>query len=179
MAVPHNKDELLASLSKQHDRLIKVLHQIPPDCIHSLQIEGHINHTYISLSDLLAYLMGWNKLVLKWIVCKHHNLPVDFPETGYKWNEQGRLAQSFYAQYHTLRYDDLLVQFEQSHQALVLQVQAHSQRELYVVPWYHQWVMGRLIHIHTAAHYDNARGRVRKAIKIQRLMQAADAAVER
>lgn len=56
----------------------------------------------MSINNLLAYLIGWGELVLKWNKYKTENKPVDFPETGYKWNELGKLAQKFYEDY----YDD-------------------------------------------------------------------------
>ena len=49
----------------------------------------------MSVSDLVAYLIGWGELVLKWNEKKEKREKVDFPETGYKWNELGKLAKKF------------------------------------------------------------------------------------
>lgn len=53
-------------------------------------------------ANLVAYLVGWNELVLKWLERDAAGLPIDFPETGYKWNELGRLAGRFYQDYEGL-----------------------------------------------------------------------------
>lgn len=49
----------------------------------------YVNGTEISVSDTFSYLIGWGKLVLKWYDLKSKKQYVDFPETGYKWNELG------------------------------------------------------------------------------------------
>ena len=36
------------------------------------------------------------------------NQNVDFPETNYKWNELGKLAQKFYSDYRDFDYKSLL-----------------------------------------------------------------------
>ena len=36
-----------------------------------------------------------NELVLKWLERDADGEPIDFSETGFKWNELGRLAQKF------------------------------------------------------------------------------------
>jgi hypothetical protein len=50
----------------------------------------------MSICNLLAYLIGWNELVLKWLFMDASAKTIDFPETGYKWNQLGQLAQKFY-----------------------------------------------------------------------------------
>ena len=49
----------------------------------------------MSIHNLVSYLVGWSSLVLKWNRKSEDKEPIDFPETGYKWNELGRLAQKF------------------------------------------------------------------------------------
>ena len=44
-------------------------------------MEGHSNNTLMSINDLVAYLVGWGQLVLKWIDKKSKGLALDFPET--------------------------------------------------------------------------------------------------
>ncbi len=50
----------------------------------------------MSPADLVAYLIEWNNLVLKWLDRDDRGEPVDFPGAGFKWNELGLLAQKFY-----------------------------------------------------------------------------------
>lgn len=47
----------------------------------------------MSIHNLVAYLIGWGQLVLKWNDRKSQGHEVDFPETGFKWNELGKMIQ--------------------------------------------------------------------------------------
>ena len=68
----------------------------------------------MSVSDLTAYLIGWGELVLKWHKNKELGKPVDFPETGYKWSELGKLAQKFYTDFGTESFQDLLTRLDKT-----------------------------------------------------------------
>lgn len=170
MAVPQNKEELLAAINKNFERLVHAFNTIPPEQTSECTMEGHAKDTYMSVSNLVAYLVGWNELVLKWITKKDAGEPVDFPETGFKWNELGRLAQKFYKDYEHIPYTALLARLTTAKEAIVVTVSARTNHELYECAWYDKWPMGRMIQFNTAAPYDNARGRLRKWIKIQGLM---------
>lgn len=170
MAVPQNKDALLVAINKNFEKLDAELRAIPEEKTHDRSMEGHVKGAYMSVCNLVAYLVGWNELVLKWIAKKDAGEPVDFPETGYKWNALGLLAQKFYQDYDGIAYLALLERLRLAKQAIVSEITARSNQELYEQPWYDKWTMGRMIQFNTASPYDNARGRIRKWIKIQGLL---------
>lgn len=170
MAVPQNKEELLAAINRNFERLDAELVAIPEHTTYDSTMEGHVKGTYMSVSNLLAYLVGWNELVLKWITRKTAGEPVDFPETGFKWNALGQLAQKFYKDYADVPYPALLVRLRTAKEAIVAEISTRSNEELYEQPWYDKWPMGRMIQFNTSSPYDNARGRIRKWIKIQGMM---------
>lgn len=95
MHIPANKSELKQAIESNFAKLITELNTIPPDLITVRDLPGHAQNSLISIKDLLAYLTGWGKLVLKWHSKKANDEKVDFPEIGYKWNELGKLAQKF------------------------------------------------------------------------------------
>jgi len=105
--------------------------------------------------------------VLQWVDRKDYHLPVDFPETGYKWNELGKLAQKFYRDYETLDYPQLQEKLDQTVDALFALIEGKSNAELYETSWYTKWTLGRMIQFNTASPYTNARGRIRKWKKEQ------------
>ncbi len=102
MAVPPNKDQLLKAINANFDKLRRELSDIPDTMARSSSLEGHAKGTMMSVADLVAYLVGWNELVLKWLNRDTAGEPVDFPETGFKWNELGLLAQKFYRDYEAV-----------------------------------------------------------------------------
>src|SRR5690554_5311475 len=141
MAVPQNKDELLKAINVNFDKLLRELADIPDTKVRSRSLEGHAKGTMMSVADLVAYLVGWNELVLKWLDRDAAGEPVDFPETGFKWNELGRLAQKFYRDYEAVPYPQLVERLEAAKDRIVSLIDARSNDELYGRPWYEKWTM--------------------------------------
>lgn len=167
MAVPANKQELLAAIETNYARLVLDLSRISPEQTGLKTMDGHAKGTLMSVHDLVAYLVGWNELVLKWCERRNQGLAVDFPETGFKWNELGRLAAKFYRDYEDVPFAELLVRFENAKNALVELITAHTDAELYGVQWYEKYTLGRMIQFNTSSPYANARLRLRKWLKAQ------------
>ena len=115
----------------------------------------------MSPADLIAYLIGWNELVLKWLEQDDRGLTVDFPETGFKWTQLGPLAQKFYADYRHLDWPALLDRLTVAKIRLVDTISARPEDELYGRPWYGKWTKGRMIQLNTSSPYANARARIR------------------
>lgn len=167
MSVPQNKQQLLQAIRTTYQKLTVDLCSVPPDRAREATLEGHALGTCMSTADLVAYLIGWNLLVLKWCDGKARGLPVDFPETGFKWNELGRLAQKFYADHAKIAYVDLLEQFSQVNAQIVALVERETDASLYGTPWYEKYTLGRMIQFNTSSPYANARARLRKWKKHQ------------
>ncbi|MCX5571313.1 MULTISPECIES: ClbS/DfsB family four-helix bundle protein [Kaistia] len=161
MAVPDGKDALLEAIDDAYARLMRELATIPADRTGEKTLDGHAKGTRMSVRDLVAYLTGWNELVLKWHTRRDAGEPVDFPETGYKWNQLGALAQKFYADYDGLSFEQLLQRLAQAKDRLVALIERHDDAALYGTPWYESYTMGRMIQFNTSSPYANARGRLR------------------
>ncbi len=162
MAVPTNKEELQKAISTNYEKLRQELLTIPYELTTKKELEGHTRGTLMSINDLIAYLIGWNELVLKWNRKKDRNEPVDFPETGYKWNELGKLARKFYEDYKKMDFNQLIERSERVVNEVLLLVDSKSNKELYEEAWYEKWTLGRMIQFNTSSPYANARGRIRK-----------------
>ena len=162
MAVPQTKGELLAAIALEFGKLRKALDDIPEGTVHTRTMEGHAKGTMMSPFDLVAYLAGWNELVLKWLARDAAGEPVDFPETGFKWNELGRLAGKFYRDYENLPYPQLLARLEAAERAIRATVEKADDEALYGRTWYEKWTMGRMIQFNTASPYANTRARLQK-----------------
>lgn len=95
MAIPTNKAQLLHGITDNYDKLQKELADITLADTAIPELEGHAKDTCMSVHNLVSYLIGWGELVLKWNRKKDMQETVDFPESGYKWNQLGILAQNF------------------------------------------------------------------------------------
>ncbi|EQB2601377.1 ClbS/DfsB family four-helix bundle protein [Aeromonas salmonicida] len=165
MGIPQDKAELLLAIDTNFGKLLKALQAVPENRAQELAMEGHSKGTRMSVANLVAYLIGWNELVIKWIERDAAGLPVDFPETGFKWNELGRLAQKFYRDYEGLAYPALLARLMTARARIVELIVTRGDDEMYGRPWYEQWTLGRMIQFNTASPYHNANGRLRKWLK--------------
>ncbi|WP_411705776.1 ClbS/DfsB family four-helix bundle protein [Edaphovirga cremea] len=167
MAVPQNRDELLSEIARNYERLRKDLIALPVERSVEKSLEGHAKGTVMSACNLVAYLLGWNELVLKWIARHKDGQEIDFPETGFKWNQLGRLAQKFYEDYEALTYQELIERLDSAKKEIVTFIESTDNHDLYECAWYDKWTMGRMIQFNTLSPYLNARVRVRKWAKQQ------------
>lgn len=165
MSVPQTKAELLLAIDKNFSKLIHYLNSIPCEMTSDDSMEGHAKGTEMSVRDLVSYLLGWNSLVIKWITFDAKGQSVDFPETGYKWNQLGLLAQKFYQDYSALSYDSLIAELQTVKNEIVQLINERTDDVLYGKPWYTKWTMGRMISFNTSSPYANANGRLRKWAK--------------
>ena len=162
MAIPANPEELKEAIESNYNKLKDDLLTIPAALTAVNELEGHAKNTQMSVNNLVAYLVGWGQLVLKWNDKKDKGQKVDFPETGYKWNELGRLAQKFYADYEKDDYKMLLDKLDKTVKKMLLLIDGKTNAQLYKMPWYDDWTLGRMIQLNTASPYKNARDRIRK-----------------
>jgi len=161
VAVPACKDELIAAIAGSYGKLRADLDGVPVSLVDEASLEGHAKDTLMSVHDLVAYLTGWAELVAKWHDRKATGLDVDMPETGFKWNELGRLAQKFYADYADLPFPVLLQRFESAKDRILDIIAATDGDVLYGQPSYETYTLGRMIQFNTSSPYDNARKRLR------------------
>ena len=168
MAVPNSKAELLAAINTNFDRLLADLSKVPPDRARERSLDRHAAGSTMSPADLVSYLIGWNELVLKWLELDDRGARVDFPETGFKWNQLGLLAQKFYRDYDALDYPHLLERLQEAKGRLVKTISARSDQELYGTAWHGKHTKGRMIQFNSSSPYANARGRIRKWLMSQK-----------
>jgi hypothetical protein len=126
MAVPSSKAELLAAMTTTFENLMADLAKVQPNRAREATMNGHAGGTAMSPADLVAYLIGWNELVLKWLDRDDRGEPVDFPEAGFKWNQLGLLAQKFYADYSTLNWQELLARLKDAKAGLIATITTRS-----------------------------------------------------
>ena len=158
MDAPQTKSELLLAIDQKYNKLSGYLELIPPELASDKSMEGHAKDTVMSVCNFVAYLLGWNKLVIKWISFDEEGKLIDFPETGYKWKQLGLLAQKFYR-------DDLRSlrnQLQGAKNEIVESINKRSDDDWYGNACYGKWTMGRMISFNISSPYSNACGRLRK-----------------
>lgn len=94
MAEPESKEALIKAINSQFALLMKKIDAVSAERAFSPEMVGHAQGTQMSPANLVAYLLGWGNLVLKWHEDEEQGKPIDFPASGYKWNQLGLLAQN-------------------------------------------------------------------------------------
>jgi len=161
-SISKNKEELHQAIQVAFDKLFADYSEIPPKYTREIGVEGNLKDTEISVCDTLAYLIGWGKLVLKWYEYTSNQLEVDFPESGYQWNELGQLACHFYRQYQDWSYETLLSEFRSTTEQILRLINSLSNDELYARSWYKNYTLGRMIQFNTSSPMKNVRTKVRR-----------------
>ncbi len=169
MAIPENKDELLKAIADNYKKLTDELSGIPVDLAEKKELEGHSKSTLMSINNLVAYLVGWGQLVLKWHDKKSKGLDVDFPETGFKWNELGLLAQKFYRDYEDDNLKTLKTKLDKTTNKIIGLIKSKTNKELYETVWYDKWTLGKMIQFNTSSPFKNAKDRIRRWKKVRQL----------
>lgn len=164
-STPKNKSELIHAIQDAQAKLMADYNNIPEQHARTMGVEGNVKGTQISVCDTLAYLLGWEQLVLKWHALKSNNQNVDFPETGYQWNELGRLAQRFYQDYADWSFERLKEEWASTNDQILDLIQGLSNQALYGKPWYKNHTLGRMIQFNTSSPMKNVRTKVRRFIK--------------
>lgn len=169
MPVPKSKVELLRAIEGNYQKVRLELESIPDALTRAKSMSGHRKDTEMSVCNLVAYLIGWSELVLKWHKKRDRGEEPDMPETGFKWTELGQLAQKFYADYKAEDFRSLLRRLDRVKEKIVQLVESKSNAQLYGTPWYKIYPMGKMIQLNTASPYRNAHGRLRRWKKAQGL----------
>lgn len=167
MAIPTNKEELIIAIESNYKKLKAEIDSVPKDLSDVKTLEGHSKETEMSVKNLISYLIGWGELVLKWNSKKELNEIVDLPETGYKWNELGKLAQKFYQDYEHEDFGELKLKLDSTVEKILVLINSKSNDQLYGTSWYEKYTLGRMIQFNTSSPYSNARLRLRKWKKEQ------------
>lgn len=169
MPIPQNKEELLAAMRTTHGKLQQDLAHIPIALSLQESMAGHAKDSTMSPFQLIAYLVGWAEVVLEWNLLFESGEEVHFPTEGYKWNELGALAQKFYHDYPQHNFTSISLLLDQRVEEITELIKKKSNEELYKTLWYKNYTMGRMIQLNTSSPYKNARSRIRKWLKENRL----------
>jgi hypothetical protein len=162
-SVAKNKEELVDAIKSTYEKLRMEFDNIPENLVDEQSMEGQVKNTKMSVNNLLSYLVGWGELVLKWdnYYQKENKLP-DLPDTGFKMNEMGKLAQKFYKDYEKENFKTLLKKYDDVVAKILKMIESKDNKELYETDWYKKYPFGRMVAFNTSSPYKNARGRIRK-----------------
>ena len=161
MPMPTTRAEVLHNLRQAYEKLDAELDVVDPERERECGIEGDI-----SCCDVVAYQIGWANLLMGWDRKEQEGTPPVMPAEGFKWNQLGELAQSFYRRESDKTLGELRREFRGVFGALVGWIESLTDQELFV-PHQRQWTgekwaMAKWIQVNTIAPYSSARTKIRR-----------------
>lgn len=161
MPLPNTKIELLSNLNQAYEKLDSEFDAIDSKYERKCGIEGKV-----SCCDIIAYLIGWGRLLVGWEKIELAGKTPEMPAPGYKWNQLRRLADAFYEEHSKKSLQQLRNEFSELHQVLVSWINSLSDLELFQPQqrsWTgEKWPLVKWIQVNTIAPYRSARTKVRR-----------------
>ncbi len=161
MPLPTSKEELLYNLHETYRKLDAEFDSVPPQLERQQEIEGNI-----SCCDILAYQIGWASLLMGWDNSESKGKSPNMPAKGYKWNQLGKLAESFYRNSSEKTLKQLRAEFKRVFNKLIKWVESFSETELLDLhqrQWAgEKWAVVKWIQVNTIAPYRSARTKIRR-----------------
>jgi len=125
-------------------------------------------------AQMIAYQLGWMKLILFWESEEQKGNVVITPTPEYKWNNLGGLYESFYKTYESYTLRELIDNFIDYVDQVAALVEGYSDEELFNPggrKWAvttANWPIWKWIHINTIAPFKSFRTKIRKWNKVKR-----------
>ncbi|MFB0830639.1 ClbS/DfsB family four-helix bundle protein [Brevibacillus laterosporus] len=162
-----NAEELIESIDKAYKKFIEEFKVISEELR-----DKHISEVDKSPSEILSYQLGWINLLLSWEKDEQSGLDVQTPTPDYKWNNLGKLYQSFYEQHGALTLKQQEEELTKLVRKLVDWINDLTEAELFQ-PEQRKWAttkamwpVWKWVHINTVAPFTNFRTKIRKWKKI-------------
>lgn len=166
---------LSQDIRRENDRLVQIVSTLSPS-IRSLKlIDG--TGGKVSVSDLIAYQIGWGKALIRWYETGSRGKTPVMPGDGFSTWDYTAIAQNFYQKY---QYDGLHEQMKVFAQVVsrLLEIvetedQANRLNQIGVWDWCtlssgKQWPLSKWIRVNTAAPYKRAVQLIKKAKLIRK-----------
>lgn len=162
------KQSLVNEIKRTADLFIKEFEDVPENETNT-QIDG-VERTP---KQMIAYQLGWMNLLLDWDRDEVAGKEVFMPSLGYKWNQLGKLYQSFYKEYQDQTLHELMEKFVKTVDLLTKWLDDFSDEELFQPggrKWASQapsnWPIWKWVHINTVAPFKSFRSKIRRWKKL-------------
>lgn len=161
MPLPATKSELLARLRAAHAALDAEFDGLEDSLLRRRDLEGGI-----SASDVLAYQIGWARLLLAWEAAEQRGVSPEMPAPGFRWNELGRLAASFHAEFRGVPVARLRETLRRRVEEIAGWIDSLEDREIFAPgerAWAgEKWPVVKWIQVNTVAPHGSGRAKIRK-----------------
>lgn len=163
MAKPSNKAQLQADLQKERASLEKALRALSDEQLSQPNIVGEW-----SAKDVMAHLIEWEQMVLRWLSASQRGEMPNVPAEGYTWRELPALNQHIYESYRDKTLSAIQQLFNSSFVQICAVIDAMPEETLLergLYRWMNQNALIAYFNSATASHYRWARTEIRKGFR--------------
>lgn len=159
----NNKKQLLEDIETEGKALEQLLASLSPAQMTQPGIVGEW-----SVKDVLAHLLEWQCMVLKWHTAGVQGKVIPIPAEGLNWAQIPQLNQRIYETYRDTSLADIQKQFKASHKKTLSTIQSLSDEELFTrghYAWTKNNTLGTYFVSCTSSHYNWARTNIKRGLK--------------
>lgn len=163
----NNKKQLLEDMEVEGKALEQLLSGLSPEQMIQPGIVGEW-----SVKDVLAHLLEWQNMVLKWHTAGLQGKVIPIPAEGLNWAQIPLLNQRIYEAYCGTPLADIQKQLKATHKKMLNTIQGLSDEELFTrghYAWTKNNTLGTYFVSCTSSHYNWARTNIKKGLKAGKL----------
>ena len=157
------KQQLIEDAQTERAALEKLLSTLTPE-----QMTQSAAADDWSAKDVLAHLIEWEGMVMKWYETGAKGKVPAVPSEDYNWGQLPQLNHAIYLKHRGRSLADIQKEFKSSHKNIMKVIESIPEKELFTRGQY-SWTRNNLLAAYfnsaTAAHYRWARGEIRKKVK--------------
>lgn len=160
MPAPTTKEALRTLVQNEYAKLVEEVELVPTALAREPELEGGV-----SVADLIAYQIGWGRLLLGWYEAGKQGRAPILPAEGFKWNKLGDLARHFYMVYEDVSITDLLTEFKEVVDGILAMIEENQEAALFtpgLYPWMGRWHLAKFVAVNASSPYKSARAKMRK-----------------
>ncbi len=157
------KQQLIEAAQTERAALEKLLATLTPE-----QMPQSTAADDWSAKDVLAHLIEWEGMVLKWYETGAKGKIPAVPSEEYNWGQLPQLNHAIYLKHRNRSLAEIQKEFKSSYKKIMKVIESIPEKELFTRGQY-SWTRNNLLAAYfnsaTAAHYRWARGEIRKKVK--------------
>ena len=163
MSKPTTKNEIIEAAQTERAALEKLLATLTPE-----QMTQSKSADDWSAKDVLAHLIEWEGMVMKWYETGAKEKVPAVPSEEYNWGQLPQLNHAIYLKHRDKSLAEIQKDFKSSHKKIMKVIESIPEKELFTRGQY-TWTRNNLLAAYfvsaTGSHYRWARGEIRKKVK--------------
>ena len=156
------KQQLIEDAQTERAALEKFLASLTPEQMTQAKTVGDW-----SAKDVLAHLIEWEQMAVKWYETGAKDKVPAVPSEEYNWGQLPKLNHAIYLKHRDRSLEDIQKEFKSSHKKIMKTIEAIPEKELFTRGQY-TWTKNNLLGAYfvsaTSSHYRWARTVIRKGL---------------